>query len=160
MRDSGHPVKMSEAQPTVVIRPASAADLARIIALDAEMTGTPKRAFWEDTFNRFTGREGRHFLVAEDARSTTVTGYIVGEVRAYEFGSEPCGWVMAIGVDPRLRVRRVGERLFDAVCERLRADGVSTVRTMVPREDRLDMAFFRAQGMMAGPFIELEKPLD
>jgi ribosomal protein S18 acetylase RimI-like enzyme len=68
--------------------------------------------------------------------------------------------VIAIGVDPRFRVRRTGEKLFDAMCDCLRADGVATVRTMVARADRLDMAFFRAQGMMAGPFIELEKPLD
>jgi ribosomal protein S18 acetylase RimI-like enzyme len=150
---------MSDALPSVVIRPAEPPDLARIIALDAEMTGVEKRAYWKDTYARFTSREKRHFLVAED-RTGAVKGYIVGEVRAYEFGSEPCGWVMAIGVDPRFRVRRVGERLFDAVCERLRADGVATVRTMVARTDVLDMAFFRAQGMMAGPFIELEKPLD
>jgi ribosomal protein S18 acetylase RimI-like enzyme len=152
---------MSDVLPSVVIRPAELPDLARIIALDAEMTGTEKRAYWEDIYARFTGREKRHFLVAEDPRSGGgVKGYIVGEVRAYEFGSEPCGWVVAIGVDPRFRVRRVGERLFDAVCERLRGDGVATVRTMVARADVLDMAFFRAQGMMAGPFIELEKPLD
>lgn len=150
---------MSDALPSVVIRPAEPPDLARIIALDAEMTGVEKRSYWEDTYARFSGREKRHFLVAED-RTGAVKGYIVGEVRAYEFGSEPCGWVMAIGVDPRFRVRRVGERLFEAVCERLRADGVATVRTMVARTDVLDMAFFRAQGMMAGPFIELEKPLD
>ena len=151
---------MADAQQTVVIRPVEPRDLARVIALDAEMTGTTKLAYWQDVLQRFAGRDGRHFLVAEDGRSGSVSGYIVGEVRAYEFGSEPCGWVMAIGVDPRLRVRRVGERLFAAMCERLRGDGVSTVRTMVGREDRLDMAFFRAQGMMAGPFIELEKPLD
>jgi len=151
---------MSEAPSTVVIRPVQAPDLARIVALDAEITGIEKRAYWEDTYARFAGRERRHFLVAEDPRSGTVKGYIVGEVRAYEFGSEPCGWVVAISVDPRFRVRRVGERLFDAMCERLRGDGVATVRTMVAREDVLDMAFFRAQGMMAGPFIELEKPLD
>ena len=151
---------MSETQPTVVIRPAEAQDLARIIALDAGMTGAEKRGYWEDSFARFKGREGRHFLVAEDAQSRTVKGYIVGEVRAYEFGSEPCGWVMAIGVDPMFRVRRVGERLFEAMCDRLKEEGISTVRTMVARNDRLDMAFFRSQGMMAGPFIELEKPLD
>ena len=44
--------------------------------------------------------------------------------------------------------------------ERLRADGVDTVRTMIARDDPLNMSFFRAQGMMAGPFIELEKPLE
>jgi hypothetical protein len=31
---------------------------------------------------------------------------------------------------------------------------------MIAREDQLNMSFFRAQGMMGGPFIELEKPLD
>lgn len=150
---------MSEA-PTVIIRPVQPADLETIIALDAEITGVEKRAYWQETYARYTDREQRHFLVAEDPKSNSVKGYIAGEVRAYEFGSEPCGWVVAIGVDPRFRVRRVGERLFEAVCERLRADGVATVRTMVARNDVLDMAFFRAQGMMAGPFIELEKPLD
>ena len=66
----------------------------------------------------------------------------------------------AVCVDPKFRVRRVGERLFEAMCDRLRAEGIFTVRTMVARNDRLDMAFFRSQGMMAGPFIELEKALD
>ncbi len=151
---------MNEALQTVGIRPANEADLPAVIALDAEMTGIAKGTFWTDTFGRTSDRAGRHFLVAEEPKGGLVRGYIVGEVRAYEFGSEPCGWVVAIGVDPRFRVRRMGERLFEAMCDCLRADGVATVRTMVAREDRLDMAFFRAQGMMAGPFIELEKPLD
>ena len=151
---------MNDSSTTLRIRPASEGDLANVIALDAEITGIEKGSFWRETFSRIAGRAGRHFLVAEDPKDGRVRGYIVGEVRAYEFGSDPCGWVVAIGVDPRFRVRRTGERLFDAVCERLRGDGVATVRTMVARADRLDMAFFRAQGMMAGPFIELEKPLD
>jgi ribosomal protein S18 acetylase RimI-like enzyme len=151
---------MNETSATLKIRPAQVPDLADVIALDAEMTGTEKGNFWRDMFARLANRSDRHFLVAEDPRGGQIRGYIVGEVRAYEFGSDPCGWVIAIGVDPRFRVRRTGEKLFGAMCDCLRADGVATVRTMVAREDRLDMAFFRAQGMMAGPFIELEKPLD
>ena len=151
---------MNETSASIRIRPADEADLADVIALDAEMTGIEKGDFWRDMFSRLSDRSDRHFLVAEDPKGGATRGYIVGEVRAYEFGSEPCGWVIAIGVDPRFRVRRTGERLFGAMCECLRIDGVATVRTMVAREDRLDMAFFRAQGMMAGPFIELEKPLD
>ncbi len=151
---------MNETAASYRIRPVQAADLADVIALDAEMTGAEKGDFWRDVLASLASRADRHFLVAEDPKGGPIRGYIVGEVRAYEFGSEPCGWVIAIGVDPRFRVRRTGERLFDAICDCLRADGVATVRTMVAREDRLDMAFFRAQGMMAGPFIELEKPLD
>ncbi len=151
---------MNETAASYRIRPVQAADLADVIALDAEMTGAEKGDFWRDVLASLASRADRHFLVAEDPKGGPIRGYIVGEVRAYEFGSEPCGWVIAIGVDPRFRVRRTGERLFDAICDCLRADGVATVRTMVAREDRLDMAFFRAQGMMAGPFIELEKPMD
>lgn len=160
MRGPSHPVKVNEASTSVRIRPATAADLPAVIALDAEMTKVEKPEFWRETFARIEPGAGRHFLVAENPKEETVRGYIVGEVRAYEFGSDPCGWVIAIGVDPRFRVRRTGERLFESMCECLRAEGVATVRTMVARDDRLDMAFFRAQGMMAGPFIELEKPLD
>ena len=38
--------------------------------------------------------------------------------------------------------------------------GVDTVRTMLARNDELNMAFFRSQGMMGGPFIQLEMPLE
>jgi ribosomal protein S18 acetylase RimI-like enzyme len=144
----------------ISIRPVQESDLPAIIALDAEITGREKEDYWRETFARYQAVAGRHFLVAEEPSSGSVRGYIAGEIRAYEFGSDPCGWVVAIGVDPKFRVRRVGETLFDAVCRKLQADGVATVRTMVARGDLLDMAFFRAQGMMAGPFIELEKPLD
>ena len=151
---------MNEASASVRIRVATEADLPAVIALDAEMTGVEKSGFWLETFASMGQGGARHFLVADDPKINSVRGYIVGEVRTYEFGSDPCGWVIAIGVDPRFRVRRTGERLFESICDCLRADGVATVRTMVAREDRLDMAFFRAQGMMAGPFTELEKPLD
>ena len=61
---------------------------------------------------------------------------------------------------PEFQGKRVGEMLFRAISARLKKDGVETIRTMVAREDNLNMSFFRAQGMMAGPFIELEKPVD
>jgi ribosomal protein S18 acetylase RimI-like enzyme len=146
--------------PSITIRAVQEADISAITALDAEITGREKADYWRETFSRYQAVRGRHFLVAEDPKTGSVRGYIAGEIRAYEFGSDPCGWVVAIGVDPKFRVRRVGETLFDAVCGALQKDGVATVRTMVARDDLLDMAFFRAQGMMAGPFIELEKPLD
>ena len=54
----------------------------------------------------------------------------------------------------------MGETLFRAICSGMKNDGVVTVRTMTARDDNLNMSFFRAQGMMAGPFIELEKSLN
>ncbi|MBX5453396.1 MAG: GNAT family N-acetyltransferase [Acidobacteriia bacterium] len=142
------------------IRPATLADVAGVIALDEEVTGLRKAAYWQDMFERYGARrrDQRFFLVAgEPAR---IDGFIIGEVRAWEFGSPPAGWIFAVQVRPRLRVRGLGSRLFAAVCARFRAAGVDRVRTMVARDNAVIHAFFRSQGMMAGPFIELEMRLD
>src|SRR5690606_39665324 len=50
------------------------------------------------------------FLVAR--RDDVVVGYIIGTVRAWEFGSPPAGWIHAIGVDPSARKHGTGTMLF------------------------------------------------
>jgi len=147
------------ADSELVVRPARASDVAAVASLDTRHTGLPKPAYWEDMFERYGGRPKRFFLVAADG-SDRVLGFIIGEVRAWEFGSPPSGWIFALGVAPEHRLRKVGSRLFAAMCDCLAAAGVDKVRTMLARDDELNMAFFRSQGMMGGPFIELEMPLD
>ncbi len=146
------------------IRRARAGDIAAVIALDERVTGIAKPGYWSDVFERYGDRrpEERFFLVAESkaGRETRVVGYIVGEVRAWEFGSAPCGWVFAFSVDPDTRLQGIGERLLDAISKEFQGAGIRTMRTMVPRENSLHMAFFRSEGMMAGPYIQLEKDLD
>ncbi len=150
---------------TITIRRVRAADLDRIVALDERVTGTAKPEYWHDIHERYASRrvDERFFLVAEsDAPGTEfpVLGYIVSEVRGWEFGSEPCGWIFAFSVDPGIRQHGVGEKLFEAISAELKAAGVKTMRTMVARQNRLHMAFFRSEGMVAGPYIQLEKDLD
>ena len=145
--------------PRPSVRQVVEADLPAIIALDRANTGKAKPDYWRDLFRRYTQRgRQRYFLVAEEEGG--VLGFIIGEVRAWEFGSPPCGWIFAIGVLPEMRLNSIGSRLFDAVCERFRKAGVDKVRTMLARDDHLVMSFFRSQGMMAGPFIQLERGLD
>ncbi|MCP5368262.1 MAG: GNAT family N-acetyltransferase [Hyphomicrobiales bacterium] len=152
----------------VTIRPAVEADLAGIIALDQRNTGMAKPDYWHERFRRFGGRDDRFFLVIDGQAGSGQGGngqrhidaFIVGEVRTWEFGSPPCGWIFALGVDPDARLRGLASRLFDAICDGFRAAGVDKVRTMIAVDDNLNMSFFRSQGMMGGPFIELEKPLD
>ena len=131
-----------------------------MIAIDATVTGLEKRDYWRSVFRRYAGarQAGRHFLVAE--AGDEVAGFIIGEVRDWEFGSPPCGWVFGIDVRPDLRLAGVGTRLLDAICASFRRAGVRTVRTMLSRDNTLVLSFFRSQGMMAGPFIPLEMELD
>ena len=143
----------------VRIRAARPSDLAVVVALDAEDTGISKPAYWKSRFEWYVGRRpDRFFLVAE--RSEGMLGFIVGEVRAWEFGSPPSGWIFAIGVSQEARLHGIGSMLFDEMCVRFRKAGVRQVRTMLAKDNRLIMSFFRSLGMMAGPFIQLEMGLD
>ncbi len=142
----------------LVIRPAVTGDMAAVIRLDELNTGLRKPDYWRDRFKRYGSRDDRFFLVA--GTQGVVQGFIVGEVRAWEFGSPPCGWVFALGVDPEYRLGGVGTMLFAAICDCMRATGVGKVRTMLAVDDHLNLSFFRSQGMRGGPFIQLEKPLD
>ena len=142
----------------VVIRAAQPADLPTVVALDAEETGLEKAPYWKERFAWYAGaHRDRYFLIAE--HGGIPVGFIVGEVRAWEFGSPPSGWVFAINVKPGARLHGVGTVLFDAICARFRKAGVQHVRTMLAKDAPLVMSFFRSQGMMAGPFIQLEKRL-
>lgn len=149
----------------VNIRVAVEADLDVVAILDERVTGVSKADYWRDVYERYSTRRirQRFFLVAEpaeDGLNLPLLGYIVGAVRDWEFGSEPCGWVVAFAVDPDTRQQGVGEQLFEAISDRFKAIDIMTMRTIVPRDNQLHMAFFRSEGMTAGPYIQLEKEID
>ena len=132
------------------IRPAQASDLPAISALDERETGVAKPDYWRDML-----ASDRHFLVAETDKRA-IAGFIAGEIRAFEFGQPPAGWVHAIQIDPRQRQRGVASALFEALVARFKEKGVTRVRTLVDRKDHLILSFFRAQGMVAGPSLQLD----
>ena len=144
----------------VSIRGVRHGDLDQIIAIDATVTGLEKRNYWKSVYRRYgvAGPAERQFLVAD--ATGRVVGFVIGEVRDWEFGSAPCGWVFGIDVEPGSRLAGIGARLLEAICARFRRAGVRKVRTMLSRDNKLILSFFRSQGMMAGPFIPLEMDLD
>ncbi|WP_243374808.1 GNAT family N-acetyltransferase [Geotalea sp. SG265] len=144
----------------LVIRNALPADLDAIISLDRTTPDADKPDYWRGIFEHYVvkGRADRIFLVAE--KRGTVIGFIVGEVRAWEFGSPPCGWVFALAVSPDAREHGTGKRMWDEICRRLKKTGVTTVRTMANLDQKLTLSFLRAMGLRTGRYIELEKQLD
>lgn len=144
----------------ITIRNAKPSDLDAVIGLDHSTVKADKPGYWRSIFEHYVigGRADRIFLVAEQGR--TVSGFIVGEVRAWEFGSPPCGWVFAIAVSPAARETGIGKLMFEEICQRLKQVGVSTVRTMVDMDSKLTLSFFRSLGLRTGRYIELEKQID
>lgn len=144
----------------MTIRSVRRSDLDQVIALDAQETGLEKRDYWERVYKRY-GRGARDaqswFFVA--VAGASVVGFVIGEVRDWEFGSPPCGWLFAVNVDPRARQAGIATRLMAAFVDALRAAGVRKLRTLLARENTLILSFFRSQGMMAAPVIPLEMDL-
>lgn len=145
-------------EEALVIEDAATADLAVLADLDSKITGKSKPEFWQDLAIGDHQARRRTVLVART--NGQVVGFIVGEVRSWEFGSPPCGWLHTIAVRPDYRLARVGTRLCEALQARFHASGVKTMRTMLHIDDHLLMSFFRAQGLTAGPFVELEMGLE
>jgi len=142
------------------IRPVCRGDLDAVIEMDAMVTGIHKRDYWNSLYSRYADAvaTGHHFLVA--TAGTEVIGFVIGEVRDWEFGSPPCGWVFAIDVRPDARLLGAATQLLQAICQGFKRAGVNKVRTLLSHENTLILSFFRSQGMMIGPFIPLEMDLD
>ncbi|HEU0200332.1 MAG TPA: GNAT family N-acetyltransferase [Burkholderiaceae bacterium] len=144
----------------VTVRPVKRSDLEQVIAIDAAATGLQKPSYWRSIYRRYgvAHDQPRQFLVA--AADGRVVGYAIGEVRDWEFGEPPCGWVFALHVDPRARQAGIGTRLLQALSAGFRRAGVRKMRTLLARENTLILSFFRSQGMTAGSLIPLEMELE
>jgi ribosomal protein S18 acetylase RimI-like enzyme len=148
-----------EPADVLTVRPVKRSDLPQVIAIDATVTGLEKQNYWRAVHRRYGvgGKDQRHFLVAVSGQR--IVGFLIGEVRDWEFGSPPCGWVFAIDVHPDARQAGVGTRLLEAVSALFRRAGVRKLRTMLASDNTLILSFFRSQGMMAGSLIPLEMDL-
>ena len=151
----------TKAPSTVSIRPISRGDLREVVRLDALHTGESKPAYWTQVFDDFLGPRTDRLRVGLAAEcGGGLVGFVLADVRAFEFGSEPCGWILEIGVDPALARQGVASALLAQACRQLRESGVPTIRTMVRRNDVPMLTFFRTNGFSGGPYVQLEQTWD
>ena len=152
---------MSRTDAAVRIRDLCPVDREIVARIDALHTGEHKPDYWTRIFDDFlaagAGRDRVGVAAEEGGR---LVAYLLGEVRAFEFGSDACGWVFAVGVDPEHARDGVASALLTEACRRFRASGVHRVRTMVRRNDVPVMAFFRSNGFEGGSFVQLELDLE
>ena len=142
---------------TATVRSLRQDDLAEVARIDALHTGQSKHAYWRRIFDEYLGPEGRDRTFGFGIESEDgLAGFLFGEIRAVEFGSGPCGWVFALGIEDGFKRRGLATALLDAARRRFRESGVEKVRTMVRRNDVPFLSFFRSSGFVGGPYVQLE----
>ena len=146
---------MPEVQPAVRVRALDELDIGSVVRIDERITGSYRPDFWEQRVGYYLRRDPESSRVAEvDGK---VVGFMLGDVRAGEFGiEEPSGWIERFGIDPEHRGRDLGKHMFTAIVDHFRAEGAATVRTLVDGKDTGVRGFLEALGFAASPLEALE----
>lgn len=129
------------ARDRVPIRSMTPDDLAAIVAIDRQFTGTDRTPYFERAMGQALAESGvRVSLVSEvDGR---VAGYIIARVDNGEFGqTEPVAVLDTLGVEPELQHQDVARALMSQLYMNLAALRIEAVRTVVAW-DAFDLLYF------------------
>ena len=140
------------------VRQMNVRDIDGVLRIDEKITGRPHEAYYESQCEAYIKRAPDTCLVAEHRGH--VVGFVLGDVRGWEFGAKLAGWLEVLGVDPAYRGRGVSRMLMDALFAAFRRAGVAVVNTMVDWNDGELIDYFRAQGFERGEYVNLVRQLE
>ena len=149
---------MAQVESPCRVRPLDELDIGSVVQIDERITGIYRPEVWEQRIAYYLRRDPDASQVVEIGGK--VIGFMLGDIRAGEFGLEqPSGWVERFGIDPDFRGRDLGTRMFEAMVSHFRGRGVTTVRTLVDREDAGVAGFLGALGFKPSALQALELQL-
>jgi ribosomal protein S18 acetylase RimI-like enzyme len=133
-------------------------DSEAVLRVDEKITGKPHEAQWESKIIEHLSNNPLGCLVAE--ADGDVVGFILGDIRGWEFGIPKSGWIEIVGVDPEFQGKGVAKALIEKLNVYFQNHNVEKVRLMVNWNDGGLVSFFRAVGFERSEFIILEKGVD
>lgn len=141
----------------ILIRRLNARDIDFIMQIDEKITGKPREAYWESKIASYMSRDPMACFVAEiDER---IVGFVLGDIRGWEYAIPLTGWLEIIGVDPDYRGKGVGKKLSEALFDYFRKNGLKNIMTMVNWNEVDLIDYFGSMGFERGEFINLIKKL-
>jgi GNAT superfamily N-acetyltransferase len=87
-----------------------------------------------------------------------LVGFILGEIRRWEFGrGEMAGWILILGVDQEYQGMGVGRKLGVTILDHFRKKNVEKVRTLVEWYEGDMISYFKSLGFNLLNMLPLEK---
>lgn len=152
-----HRARRARQMPDISVRIMTVRDIDEVLRIDEKITGKPHAAYYESKVASYIGRGPEYCLVAEHRNQ--VVGFILGDVRGWEFAAELSGWLEIIGVDPDYHGRGVSRTLMNELFARLKRAGVVIINTMVNWNDGDLIDYFHANGFERGEYVNLVRDL-
>ena len=140
---------------SITVRRMRTQDADAVLRINERITGRPYEAQWASKIIDDIARNPLGCLVAEEGGE--IVGFILGDIRGWEFAIPKSGWIEIVGVDPRFQGKGVARALIDTLHAYFRNNNVSRIMTMVNWNDGGLVGFFRALGFERSEFIILEK---
>ncbi|MBI4463891.1 MAG: GNAT family N-acetyltransferase [Acidobacteria bacterium] len=154
-----------ESDVKLLVRPLRESDFPSIVAIDEQTSGRAKPEYWHRKLSYYlaenkSSAEAEELSLARVAElDGEVVGFMIGDIRRWEFGQPSCGWVTALGVHPDCQRLGIGRRLLAELLDYYRQKGLQEVSTIVEWADGDLLKFFHSMGFIRGPFVELQKTL-
>jgi ribosomal protein S18 acetylase RimI-like enzyme len=140
---------------SIAVRRMRTQDAEAVLRINEKITGTPHEAQWESKIIDHLSSHPLGCLVAE--AEGKVVGFILGDIRGWEFAIPKSGWIEIVGVDPQYQGKGVARALIEKLHVYFRNHNVERVMTMVNWNDGGLVSFFRTLGFERSEFIILDK---
>lgn len=146
---------MGTAKGEVKIRRMTEADLPRVKEIDKELVGPHRSISWPLRIEAhwWVYRGLPNFVAEVDGE---LVGFILGDIRGVEYGTEIGGWIDMMGVAPKRQSMGVGRMLVEAFCAECQKQGVK-VMVIVMGSDRRLVKFWNSVGFRRGNLVSYEK---
>lgn len=136
------------------------ADLARVVALDALVTGRERRGYFEHKLQTNLLDSSVEVSLGAEVDGILV-GFLLARVWTGEFGvTEPVAVLDTLGVQPAFQHRRIGEALVEQLTTNLRALAVRVLRTEVDWGSLELLGFFQRRGFRPAARVCLDLDLE
>jgi flavin-dependent dehydrogenase/ribosomal protein S18 acetylase RimI-like enzyme len=153
-----HRARRARQMPDISIRNMTVRDIDEVLRIDEKITGKPHAAYYESKAASYISRGPEYCLVAE--HRDRVVGFVLGDVRGWEFAAELSGWLEIIGIDPDYHGQGVSRALMNELVARFKRANVTVINTMVNWNDGDLIDYFRANGFERGEYVNLVKRFD
>jgi len=138
----------------IKIRRMVGADLDHVKAIDRSLTGERRVLSWPL-------RVEAEWAVYRPALSFVaevgdeIVGFLLGDIRGAEYGTDISGWIDMMGVAPQYQRQRIGRRLVETFREECKRNGVKA-RVIIREDDERLTRFWTSVGFQRGKLVSFE----